>query len=572
MAKGDDVKMRKKTKANRKKQSKDSSNVSARIAAMIAAKKRRKSGKRRMCQGMCFSLPTPDDPFNDRHDNENFKRKETKKNVTSKLNRKTPVKRITGVPMKDILDRSDAKLDHLNKTNEKIRILKTVQKNSLTSVDNLGKRQPGRSEIRLYGKGDDNGHRGQASENSDCPSKFLILCLNAIENGLRGDGTYIVGEEKRLFVNPWGVEFWKCYSVGMDILETTGSSATVEQIAWMASSAADTIARKEKEGLLFSSPFLLFLVPSQEKAAKVRLVCKPLKALGIHTVSLHPGASVGHQINGLKTCEPEFLVSTPERLLELVSLKAVDISGVSLMVVDGLECHYKGGYLDCIKSITQCVSGKFHSVVFDDCFSYASTIQVVQNLLMSSIYRLSLTDSVASQSACIMQSVDVCTLKEEKLSKAIQILDHSYGSQIELQPIKVLFVVEKGSKFQNLASILKVNGYSVSIGTNSKISKENNSSDSDCRMRPEVSMIDTENISSADLGEYELVIIPDFVLSIKNYVQIVTRMARHTVNGVLHSFLAKDDAPHAGPLIEILEQCGQAVPEALRNLSHVRLD
>ncbi|KAK7243990.1 hypothetical protein RIF29_38805 [Crotalaria pallida] len=34
----------------------------------------------------------------------------------------------------------------------------------------------------------------------------------------------------------------------------------------------------------------------------------------------------------LGSCEPEFLVSTPKRLLELVSLKAVDISGVSMLV------------------------------------------------------------------------------------------------------------------------------------------------------------------------------------------------------------------------------------------------
>ena len=34
----------------------------------------------------------------------------------------------------------------------------------------------------------------------------------------------------------------------------------------------------------------------------------------------------------LKSREPEFLVATPERLLELISLKAIDISGVSLLV------------------------------------------------------------------------------------------------------------------------------------------------------------------------------------------------------------------------------------------------
>lgn len=38
-------------------------------------------------------------------------------------------------------------------------------------------------------------------------------------------------------------------------------------------------------------------------------------------------------INSLKNCEPEFLISTPERLLELISLKAIDISGVSLLVM-----------------------------------------------------------------------------------------------------------------------------------------------------------------------------------------------------------------------------------------------
>ena len=85
-------------------------------------------------------------------------------------------------------------------------------------------------------------------------------------------------------------------------------------------------------------------------------------------------------------------------------------------------------------------------------------------------------------------------------------------------------------------------------------------------MRPAVSIIDTEHISSTDLREYGVVIIPDFILSIDDYVQILTRMARQTGNSVLLSFLTKDDAQHAGPLLEILEQCGQAVPEELRNL------
>lgn len=41
--------------------------------------------------------------------------------------------------------------------------------------------------------------------------------------------------------------------------------------------------------------------------------------------------------DSLKSCEPEFLVSTPERLLELVTSKAIDISGVSLLVIFFVE-------------------------------------------------------------------------------------------------------------------------------------------------------------------------------------------------------------------------------------------
>ncbi|MFQ6646722.1 hypothetical protein Gotur_019267 [Gossypium turneri] len=89
-------------------------------------------------------------------------------------------------------------------------------------------------------------------------------------------------------------------------------------------------------------------------------------------------------------------------------------------------------------------------------------------------------------------------------------------------------------------------------------------------MRSTVSIIGTENISCIDLGEYGVVIIPDFVLLIDDYLQILTRMAWHTVNGVLHSFLTKDDSQHAGLLIEILEQCGQEVAEELRNLHYTR--
>ncbi|KAL3649665.1 hypothetical protein CASFOL_006068 [Castilleja foliolosa] len=201
--------------------------------------------------------------------------------------------------------------------------------------------------------------------NTGCPSKFLIMCLNTIQDALQQNGA---DWDRPLFANDWGLEFWNCYVNGNDVLDNNGADSTIEKIAWVTSTAADTISMKEKEGRSFDGPFLLYLVQSQDRSYKVGQVCKFLEVVGIQTLSLHSDALIDHQIHSLKSHEPEFLISTPERLLELLSVKAVDISDVSLMVVDGLEAPFKGSvYLDSIKSIRQFVSGNPQVVVFCDC-------------------------------------------------------------------------------------------------------------------------------------------------------------------------------------------------------------
>lgn len=228
-----------------------------------------------MLQGMCFSLPTPDDPFNDRHGKMQFQTKETKKKKPLQTDKKAFVKGKSAVLKKGTNGDNNEKVNCLEQMNKKVINLKNEQSKSITSMDNLKQRSAtnlGRTEIQLNGK-------CVANENSACPSNFLLLCLNSIENTLSNEGTYSVQDEKPLFVNSWGFEFWRCYSSGKDIFEASGSSSTTQQIAWMVSAAADNITRNEKEGFSFSSPFLLFLVPSQEKAAKVSMLLSMLACL-----------------------------------------------------------------------------------------------------------------------------------------------------------------------------------------------------------------------------------------------------------------------------------------------------
>jgi len=230
MAKGDDALARKRNRVRRKRLRSSENAVSARVAAIIASKRRRKSGKRRGCEGMCFSLPTPDDPFNERHGKK------------SKVDEPT--------------DDTDA-------------AAAVVKDGNPRKKDANTKKQPPAAKAKSKGMRERATEAEEGGVDFDRPSKFLVVCLNAIRDAVApedgGGSSSIHG------AGDWGVELWRCCSdpAPSDVLDTSDASATPEQTAWLVSTACDIVARKERLGMVVSCPFLLYIVPSQEKAAQV---------------------------------------------------------------------------------------------------------------------------------------------------------------------------------------------------------------------------------------------------------------------------------------------------------------
>ncbi|KAH6838285.1 hypothetical protein C2S53_019139 [Perilla frutescens var. hirtella] len=260
-----------------------------------------------------------------------------------------------------------AKNTDVHKSNRKREIVESESVAALvTSVGIMGPEiaiDVGKPTFRII-KWDGSNHSCDEDGDKDvgCPSKFLIMCLNSIQNDMQQDDAF-TKDNRPFFANSWGFEFWSCYTNGRDVLDMDVTNSKIEKIAWITASAADTISMKEKEGVSFNDPFLLYLVPSQDKAYKARQVCQSLESVGICTLFLHSGVSIDIQIQSLKSSEPEFIVSTPERLLELLSLKAIDISNLSLMIIDGMEAPFGGTYLDAVKSMRQCIGGKTQTVI-----------------------------------------------------------------------------------------------------------------------------------------------------------------------------------------------------------------
>lgn len=162
---------------------------------------------------MCFSLPTPEDPFNE------------------KL----------------------GKVDIVKKKKKKVK-----KSRDALSVNKSSLKKPSR----------DGDEKRKKMRKIDGPPKFVMLCLSYIESSFHD-------LEKPLFTSTWGNEFWKSFRSGQDVLDTSGTSSTLEQISWIVSTATAAISMREKdeEKPLSNSPFLLYLVPSQSKASQVCITC-----------------------------------------------------------------------------------------------------------------------------------------------------------------------------------------------------------------------------------------------------------------------------------------------------------
>ncbi|KAL1209933.1 hypothetical protein V5N11_020499 [Cardamine amara subsp. amara] len=95
----------------------------------------------------------------------------------------------------------------------------------------------------------------------------LMVFLEPIEKMFQKDCRFSDQHDKSLSNSTWGMEFLKCLLSEKDLLETSGTSSTTEQIAWIVSTAAETHARWKNDGSFRQDkqfPFLLYHISPKQ--------------------------------------------------------------------------------------------------------------------------------------------------------------------------------------------------------------------------------------------------------------------------------------------------------------------
>lgn len=574
MGKGDETIAKKRNKVKRKRLRRDLATTSDFIKGVIAAKRRRKDGTRRMCEGMCYSLPTPENPFNDPIDRNSGKKFCKKKKEPSKAR----VKEQLPAEKKDALPQKRSFFgDEIDKMNWK------KQKNEETLMENTEASLLHKtfSQVQDFKLNEDKQSSQVVSSLGLCrntvdisrlqrnatPEMVLKLTLDVMRKTGFGGDVMQEGDRELTSNNKWRTELWEACLKGSNILGSSQASFDLQQTAVVVSAAASHIIDRRKRDSFIHGPMVLIIAASQEHAAKVRMVGKPLKnLLGIHSVSLHPGTSLAHQVKGLGLCIPEILVSTPEQLSKLIALKALDISSISFLVIDGLKNLVDGDFVDNLKSLRLHISGNPQTVVLSNTYAGMSAT-LAQYLLKDPIQRVSEDRSVALQSACITQSVSVLISEEKKLEKILKILREIREKQQSTLLGRIVIIVGSTEKAQQLLTILESEGYSVKSTINDPQNQGKIPGNGSKNGRLHILVTTDSLLDGNTLGEARIVIISDFPSVLQTYIKLLTRMARSSTNGVLYSFCSGIDAPLAVQLIKLLEQCSQPVPQTLQMLA-----
>lgn len=364
------------------------------------------------------------------------------------------------------------------------------------------------------------------------------------------DSSFVFGEFERLW--------WDGCAEAAGVLGAGGGTPCIQ--AYAVGAAAHVAVHWKIYGST-GGPMALILVNSKEQAHSVRQICKSLKkVLNIHSISLHSDASIEQQVNGLSLQTPEIMISTPERLSQLLSLQAVNLSAVSYMVVDGLDDLITGGCREQLDCIHQQLRKGVQIGVISKTFP-VEVLSAALSWLQHPIFRAVTAKNMPASSVCITQLVSVVTTEEAKLSKINKILAQLRTDLDNNEIVGKLLLVVKGREQYPLMKELLRNHNLVPdcLGENALGRREE-------RERVLVKSFDTR-FSPLLYAGVEVAIIYDFCWPVHYYTNILSAMARRRLKGRIETVCSGAAALQAKDLVDLLDSCGQPVPRPLSLLA-----
>ena len=304
-------------------------------------------------------------------------------------------------------------------------------------------------------------------------------------------------------------------------------------------------------------PLAIVLAPTRELCLQVEDQAKVLgKGLPFKTALVVGGDPLAQQIYRIEN-GVELIVGTPGRLIDLLMKHNVDLTDVSVFVLDEVDCLLERGFRDQAMQIFRALSCP-QVMMFSA--TIHSEIEKLSNSLSNNMIHISCGNPGKPNKS--VRQVVIWVESKQKKQKIFEIIK----SKQHFKPPAVVFVSSRVGADLLSEAITAATGLEVISIHGEKTMKERRE-----RLRRfltgEVSVVVCTGVlgRGMDLVKVHQVILFDMPNSIDEYIHQVGRASRMGKEGVAIVFVNEEDRKLFGELAQVLKTAGAPIPRELSN-------
>lgn len=304
-------------------------------------------------------------------------------------------------------------------------------------------------------------------------------------------------------------------------------------------------------------PLAIVLAPTRELCLQVEEQAKVLgKGLPFKTALIVGGDPLPQQIYRIEN-GVELIVGTPGRLIDLLMKHNVDLTYVSVFVLDEVDCLLERGFRDQAMQIFQSLS---HPQVMMFSATIHSEVEKMSNSLANNV--ISISCGNPNRPNKLVKQVVIWVESKKKKQKIFEIMK----SKQHFKPPAVVFVSSRvGADLLSEAITIATGLEVVSIhGEKTMIERRENLRRF---LTGEVSVVVSTGVlgRGMDLLKVRQVILFDLPNSIDEYIHQVGRASRMGEEGMAVVFVNEEDRRIFKELVQVLKTAGAPIPREIAN-------
>ncbi|KAF0690357.1 Aste57867_18244 [Aphanomyces stellatus] len=323
------------------------------------------------------------------------------------------------------------------------------------------------------------------------------------------------------------------------------------------------------------NPRILVLAPTRELATQIEAEAKKFSRVqpAVRTACVFGGAPKFNQLNALNM-GVDCLVATPGRLNDFIKMRKVNLSKVTILVLDEADRMLDMGFEPQIRSIVAQIPTQRQTLLFSA--TWPKSIQKLAREFLRAPVQVNMGDiNVLQANKDIVQTIEICR-EEEKKDKLVTLMNkvvtmEDADNTDVTNHVKTIVFFRTKRACERLGQEFWDEGYAVGCLHGDKEQHERTLTMNQFKQGT-VKLLFATDVAARGLDVKDVGVVINYDMpggtnGIEDYVHRIGRTGRAGAKGKSFSLFTSTDQPCAKKLVEILKAANQEIPSQLEDMA-----